>query len=111
MLPVANRLKKDEDFRRVTSGGRYVYSSYFTLKYLPNKLESSRFGFVISTKIDKRATVRNRLKRQVREVIRLKLAKIPAGYDIMLVPKKAALTLSYEQLDNELGGLFGQARM
>jgi ribonuclease P protein component len=111
MLPVANRLKKDEDFRQVASGGRYVYSPYFTLKYLPNKLEFSRFGFVISTKIDKRATVRNRLKRQIREVIRLKLAKIPAGYDIMLVPKKQALTLDYQQLDDALGSLFGQARM
>ncbi len=111
MLPVAYRLKKDEDFQKLALGGKYTYSGYFTLKYKPNKLEHSRFGFVISTKIDKRATVRNRLKRQIREIIRLKLAKIPQGYDIMLVPKKAALDLNYEQLDNELGGLFGQARL
>lgn len=111
MLPVAYRLKKDEDFQKLATGGKYSYSSYFTLKYKPNKLEHSRFGFVISTKIDKRASVRNRLKRQMREIIRLKLAKIPQGYDIMLVPKKAALGLTYEQLDNELGGLFGKARL
>jgi len=111
MLPKAYRLKKDEDFRQVASGGRYSYTIYFTLKYKPNKLEFSRFGFVISTKIDKRATVRNRLKRQIREIIRLKLAKIPQGYDIMLVPKKTTLTLSYQELDHQLGTLFGQARL
>jgi ribonuclease P protein component len=111
MLPVAHRLKKDEDFQKVASGGKYSYSPYFTLKYKPNKLEHSRFGFVISTKIDKRATVRNRLKRQIREVIRLKLAKIPHGYDITIIPKKAALELNYQQLDHELGGLFAKARL
>jgi len=49
---------------------------------------NSRFGFVISNKIDKRATRRNSLKRRIRAVVEEKLPQIPGGIDVVIQVKK-----------------------
>lgn len=48
----------------------------------------SRFGFVISNKIDKRATRRNALKRRIRVAIEEELAQISGGLDVVIQLKK-----------------------
>ncbi len=102
MLPAKNRLTRDQDFQRVATKGRYSYSPLLTVKYYPNRLPVSRFGFVISTKIDKRAVVRNRTKRQVREVIRLRLANVRTGMDIVIIMKKASVGQEMAVLRHDL---------
>lgn len=109
MLSAVHRLTKDQDFQKVMSKGRYAYSSLLTLKYLPNQRATSRIGFVVSTKIDKRAVVRNLLKRRCREIIRLGLGAIRPGYDIVLVPKKATVDLDYKNLELEVQEVFYKA--
>lgn len=48
----------------------------------------SRFGFVVSNKIDKRASRRNGLKRRIRSVIEIELANLEKGYDVVIQVKK-----------------------
>ncbi|MFH0873798.1 MAG: ribonuclease P protein component [Candidatus Komeilibacteria bacterium] len=102
MLPADNRLKRDQDFQKVAAKGRYGYSALLTVKYCPNHLPVSRFGFVISTKVDKRAVVRNRIKRRVREIIRLKLDEIKLGFDIVIIMKKASVEAKYADFSQDL---------
>lgn len=67
MLAKKNRLSKASDFQRVLKSGRKVWGRFFTLKYLSAEAEGeSRFGFIVTTKISKKATVRNRIKRRLR---------------------------------------------
>jgi len=47
-----------------------------------------RFGFVISNKIEKRATRRNALKRQLREIAAGLISELIPGYDIVAVVQK-----------------------
>jgi len=87
MLPKENRLTDDYDFRRVKRLGKSYHCPFFKLSLAPRKIAGpSRFGFVISTKIDKRATVRNRIKRLLREAMRERLEKIPDGFDLVVMP-------------------------
>lgn len=88
MLPKVSRLKSRYDFRRVKKIGKTLHSPYFTLLYAPAKGKvTSRFGFVASTKFDKRAVVRNRARRLMREAIRRRLDDIRSGFDIVLIAK------------------------
>jgi len=102
MLPKINRLTKDRDFKKILFGGRSFFSQSFRLRHRLNNLEASRFVVVISAKISKKATVRNRLKRQLAEVIRLNLKQIKPGYDLAMYLKKEALDKDYQQLEQEL---------
>ncbi len=61
----------------------------------------SRFGFVISKKIDKRAVVRNKIKRLLRQAVRERLEKIPEGFDIVLVVRPNIVGKSYEEISLE----------
>ena|SRR3989338_4190251 len=69
-------------------------NSYFTtvpqfvLKEKGNELSINRFGIVVSKKIDKRATVRNSIKRFFRNTLRSLYGKMSAGHDILIIVKK-----------------------
>lgn len=76
MLPKKYRLKKSEDIKSVLKLGRTVREGFLILKTRENNLSNPRFAFLISLKISKKATVRNRLKRRMSEFIRLNLSDI-----------------------------------
>jgi len=48
----------------------------------------TRFGFVISNKIDKRATRRNALKRRLRAMARQSIDKVLIGFDIIVIVRE-----------------------
>jgi len=48
----------------------------------------SRFGFIVSNKIDKRATVRNSLRRRLRALAAQYLSAIGSGYNIVVIVHK-----------------------
>ncbi len=112
MLAKPNRLTKETDFKLLARTGRPFYSFLFTVKVAPRAaLPLSRFGIVISAKVSKKATVRNKLKRQLTEIIRLNLKKIKTGRDVMILVKAASLGKSYQELEAGLAEVFDQARL
>lgn len=68
-------------------------------------------AIVISTKVSKKATQRNRLKRQLREIIRHHLDQIKSGYDIVVSAKISALNQEYQQLEKNLLALLTKAKL
>ncbi len=70
--------------------GRRVSSHFFQLAVRPNTLLDSRLVFVVGRAVDKRAVVRNRLRRRAAEYIRTHLADIPAHCDIAVIIRKEA---------------------
>ncbi|PIT90640.1 MAG: ribonuclease P protein component [Candidatus Komeilibacteria bacterium CG10_big_fil_rev_8_21_14_0_10_41_13] len=111
MLSKAHRLTKQTDFSRLARQGRPFYSSLFTTKVKANDLTVSRFGLVISKKISKKAVERNRLKRQLAELIRLNLDDIKPGLDFMILVKAAALGKDYLQLEADFLQLIKKAKL
>jgi ribonuclease P protein component len=82
MLAKENRLTKDRDFRRVKKEGTVIAGPSFALAlYFRDDDEPSRFGFVVSKKVDKNATKRSMIKRALSESLRHELAYVKKGYD------------------------------
>lgn len=93
-----NRLQKEKDFKIVFKQGRYLQSEFVKLNYLKNNLEHSRFGVIASLKVSKKAVVRNKLKRQYRELIKKYLLVLPTSIDLVLTIKPQAVGKDYQQL-------------
>ena len=96
--------------------GRVFNASLFTLKFLPLKnispeLKNSRFSITVSLKIEKKAVRRNRIRRQVYEIIRHLLPKLKPGWAIAILAKKEILKASYWQMEKELQTTFREIRI
>lgn len=106
MLPKPNRLHLDKDIKTLFAKGKGVFDVYAGFKWRKNGLGVSRFAVVVGTKVSKSAVTRNRLRRQVREVIRLRLAEIKPGFDVMMLVRKEAIGKTYAELESHVvGGL------
>lgn len=101
MLPKAHRLLSDKDFQATWKRGRSFYTKILGFKVLGNRLAVSRFGIVVGNKISKKSTDRNRLKRQLREILQAQIGKISPGYDLVITALPAALGKSYQNLEKE----------
>jgi ribonuclease P protein component len=88
MLPYKNRLKKRTDFERVYKYGKFFYFGNITVKFVENGLNESRIGLSVGVKFSKKATERNRVKRQLREICHSFLERIEKGLDIVLILAK-----------------------
>ena len=101
MLPRAFRLVDDYDFRRVKRIGKAYHAPLFTAVVAPSKNKQDlRFGFIASTKLDKRAVVRNRVVRMLREAVHKILFDLETGFDVVIIPKKALLSSNYEEVNS-----------
>lgn len=128
MLPQPNRLTKVRDFNLVMKYGRWTNGSFIDLKYLelakinnyfPKKEDPDKFvkqlkiAFTVGLKISKSAVKRNRVKRQMREVVRLliKDSRLRNGFYLLFVAKKGILEKDYAEISEEIKLLLDKARI
>jgi ribonuclease P protein component len=102
MFPCPNRLRLDKDIKALFAKGRGVFDVCAGLKVRPNGLAVTRFAVVVGTKVSKRAVVRNRLRRQIREAIRLRLGTIKPGFDVMVLVRKEAIGKTFQDLERHV---------
>lgn len=86
-LKTKNRLKKKKEFEEVFKNGKTVNGSFLFIKFKGNNIGVSRFGFVLSLKVSKKAVERNRIRRLLAEAARNNLKQIKGNYDIITVVK------------------------
>ncbi|MFH0839094.1 MAG: ribonuclease P protein component [Candidatus Omnitrophota bacterium] len=79
------RLKTRSDFKKVFDRGIFTRGRIFKIGILENSLYYSRFGVCVPRDTTRKSPVRNRIKRLVREVIRLHRAHIKTGLDIVII--------------------------
>lgn len=110
MLPRPHRLSKKKDVERVSRTGRPVFASLLTLRALPNRLPRSRFAVVAGLKVSKHATVRNLVKRRIREALRREhLPAVSPGWDVAVYAKPNIVGTSYRQIADMLGSTLRRA--
>lgn len=102
MLPQENRLKKEKDIEKVFKTGKSVFDPVCGFKFLPNGLPVSRFAVMVGVKISKSAVKRNRLRRQIREVIHLNLKNIKSGLDFTFIVRSEAKEADYKVLEQKI---------
>lgn len=108
MLPSKYRLKLKRDFERVFTMGTSCCGRALILKYQNNDLPQSRFGFVVSNKVSKKAVERNLLRRRLRAVIYKMLPEIFIHRDYVFIARAGILKLEYKDLKKEVEWILRQ---
>jgi len=103
MLSKINRLTREVDFALVKAKGIVFQEKDFALAVMNRGAGDSRFGFVISTRISKKANKRNKAKRILREVVQKTLPDLKKGYDVIFLAKGGVLDLDKAKAEIEVG--------
>ena len=106
MLKRKNRLPSSDLFKNVFLKGNKVGNRCFVLIYLKNDLSYSRVGIIVSKKVSKLATVRNKIKRRIRNCIRELLPYLTNNWDLVIVAKKPILDEPFSALKEDLKVIF-----
>ena len=99
MLKKINRIRKDKEFDRVFKTGHSFYGRVLGIKATDNDLGTNRFGIIISTKVSKKAVIRNKFRRQIRAIIRLNLPLLKEGFDVVIIVFPLILDKNYQELE------------
>lgn len=111
MFAQINRLRKKADLERVFKAGIRFKEGFLLLKIVNNGLKNGRFGFVVGQKVSKKAVVRNRIKRKLRELLRVRLPKIKKGVDAVIIVLPGAGTKNIQQMEGMVDNLLRKARI
>ncbi len=104
-----NRLKKRRDFTRVYQRGKSVAARSLVLCWRKTKEPSYRVGFTVSKKVGN-AVVRNRIRRRLKEIVRLRPELFSVGRDYIIIARTSAASSSYRELEKELERLLGKLK-
>lgn len=92
-------LQKSADFSRIISNQQSYKNKYFSLYY--KESDSTLYGITVPKKVGK-AVIRNKLKRQIKNIISHNEKYIQSSYNYVIIIKEPALQLDYEALSNNL---------
>ena len=99
-------LTKTAQYALVYRGGSSWVDRLVVMKVLPNSLDLTRCGFSVSRRVGS-AVVRNRVKRRLREIIRL--TPLPPGWDIVLIARPQVAAARYDDIEKSVRGLLTRA--
>lgn len=104
-FPRGARLLKHSDFDRVYQQGRRHFSSHMTVFYLRQAEGRARVGFTVGRVLGG-AVQRNRIKRRLREAVRVRRSLLKGPVDVVINPKKSVLTVEFGTVVEEVSRAF-----
>ncbi len=109
LFPRAARLLRRQDYDRVYQKGRRNFGAHLTLFSLPRDSGGARVGLTVGRALGG-AVQRNRIKRRVREAVRLHYASLPPGLDVVINPKKSVLRMDFKDVCDQVSRAFETVR-
>ena len=104
------RLRRHADYQRVYAASRKRQSASMSwfLAPQPDPAPGPRIGLTAGKVLGK-AHERNRIKRRMREVLRRHVDHLPAGFDLVLHPRRSVLDIEFTKLEAEVVRILSQA--
>ncbi len=86
-------ITKNEEIQEIIKVGKKINNKYFLVFYRENNYNYSRYCISVNKKIGK-SNVRNKLKRQLKDI--LMKNKLSINKDYVIIVRNILLTLSYD---------------
>ncbi|MYC29628.1 MAG: ribonuclease P protein component [Chloroflexi bacterium] len=102
------RLTQSRRFGQIHREGISAANRFLVIRALPNDLEWSRFGFVVSKRIGN-AVTRNLVKRRLRESVRQ--IRVKGGWDAVFIARRGAASAEYRQLQRAADNLLRRTNL
>lgn len=93
-------IKKQTEFTNMINNCPYYKNKYLIIYYHQNQTKN-RYGITIPKKTGK-AVIRNKIKRRMKDIIDKNEKKIPIYYDYVIISRKSAIELTYQEIEYNL---------
>ena len=111
MTPRLQRLRQRADFIAAASGAKAPATGFVLQSRERRDQAPPRVGYTVSKKVGN-AVERNRVRRRLREVVRLTGAQgMQAGRDYVVVGRRAALDLTFSRLIDDMSSALGRVHI
>lgn len=101
-----HRLKKKKQFTYIYRKGKRISNRYLTLFVLSSKFSNYKIGYSVSKKIGK-STVRNKVKRRLKEIVRN--STFPQNYfNYVLMVREGVENLDFKNLEKQVKDIFSK---
>lgn len=105
------RLTKKKDFEAIFKRGRSCYGKFLGVKAATNEEAVNRYAVIVSAKVSKKAVERNKLKRQVKVLLKESDRQTVQGLDLVVMVLPAALGQSYDIIKSQLIKIFVKLKL
>jgi ribonuclease P protein component len=102
MLKRLYRITKKKDFDNIFKNGRNSFDNFLGFKIKENIYNYNRFGIIVSAKVSKKAVIRNKIKRQIREIIRQESDNLGGNFDCLIITLPPVKEEKYEKISTSL---------
>ncbi len=105
-------LSRPKDFAAIQSAGTTRSHALFSARFVRTDLETTRFGLSTGRRLGG-AVVRNRVRRRLREALRVMAPSFQPGWDVLIIARPAIVEVDYDALVGALrrilvrGGVLG----
>lgn len=101
-------IKKSETYSEIISKKQSVKNKYYSIYY--QQSDTTKYGITVPKKVGK-AHIRNKLKRQVKNIIRTNEKDIQNNFSYVIIIKEVILELNYVEMTKELLNLLKKVRI
>lgn len=92
---------KNQDFSKIIQNKKYIKNNLFVIYYMNNDIENTRYGISVSKKIGN-AVTRNRIKRQMKNIIDKNKNLFKKEKDYIIIIRKGILEFDYQGIESSL---------
>ena len=110
-FPKCSRILRSSDFRKVYDEGFRFSCQHFAAFCLAcaDQQDGPKVGFTVSRAMGK-SVVRNRMRRRMREAVRLRLDGLNSKWRIVFNPRKPVLAANREAIERDVDRLIKQCK-
>ena len=98
-LPKHRLIRKNKDFQTIFKMAKRIHTPSFCFYQSISHQTQSRIAVIVSKKVSKKAVIRNRIRRQIKELYRTHPNQ-PTGTDLIIAAKPAVVSRSYDTLQS-----------
>ena len=97
-------LRKNRDIEAIFARNNKIVGKFVLIYF--NQGEKRKVAFILSKKIDKRAVVRNKVRRWLKEIYRQGKLSLGENIELLIIARHEIINAKYEMLKDEIEGLF-----